>query len=52
MDTWSQGIPASYGRAKAPAKQRPRPKSSGKRTVKKSTKSGKRRASSSPVIAH
>jgi GDP-D-mannose 3',5'-epimerase len=48
MDTWRQGIPATYGRAKASAEKRPRAKSSGKRTVKKSTKSGKRRASGHP----
>jgi len=45
MDTWRQGIPATYARAMAPAQKRPRTESSGKRTVKKSTKSGKRRAS-------
>jgi nucleoside-diphosphate-sugar epimerase len=45
MHTWRQGVPATYGRAKAPAKKRPRAKSSGKRTVKESTKSERRRVS-------
>jgi GDP-D-mannose 3', 5'-epimerase len=44
MDTWRRGIPATYRRAKTPAKRRPRAKSSGKKTAEKSTKSGKRRA--------
>jgi GDP-D-mannose 3',5'-epimerase len=50
MDTWPQGIPATYGRGKAKAPTRPsRAKASGKKIVKKkSAKSGKRRAATRP----
>jgi len=42
IDTWRQGIPATFGRAKAKARAKSwtHAKSSGKRTVKRSTKNG------------
>jgi GDP-D-mannose 3',5'-epimerase len=52
MDTWRQGMPATYGRAKAPAKKRPRAKSSGQEDRHEVYQEPEAACLGSPVIAH
>ena len=52
MDTWRQGMPATYGRPEAPAKKRPRAKSSGQEDRQEVYQEREAACLASPVIAH